>query len=879
MTDTAASVEFLTKVFGPTTTCAVFVCSLPNDRNDPNEPGEKRLMSRDPEALSRFVGKWDRPGRGLFFCVGTIRDDAQPATPGGSPRSKANVAEIGLLNADIDLKDVSIGADEILSRLATLPLPPSFTVRSGNGVHAYWLLNEGIEADADTIERVEAALRQLGDLVGGDLKVAEIARLMRVPGSHNSKNGAWTPVTIATADYDRRYELDDVEDMLGYVSPIIHRKLQPIASALETAANPFLAVAQRLGFRPPIDVERRLASMTYQGVGENSVHETQLQVSASLLNTGMDIAEVVDVLMDTTRAAAGAFGARWNWPREERAVWKMCEDWRRKHPVAIRSAPPAAPKRRTDDDDVVQAEVVNGAPIVQLADARAKRDEKRAKPAKAKRERETAVQVVVADGVVEAIRQDAGDILLAEGDIWIYREGVWAVMSPTEEQWLKTLVQRGCDALGHAGDSKAANAAWKRLTEHPDLHRRQVHWDQSDVIVAANGMVDLKTRTFSPFDPERYARRKVGVAFEPGATCSKFRAFLQGCFSDRLPADRDALMSLLQECFGSMLAVRVLAREQRKALFLVGPSRTGKTQLATIARRLIGEPVASPSIMDMTKEFGLQALYGARAWIRDDAINENDQLDPARFKTIVTGEPVDVNRKGKTYVTTSFELPIVLTTNAMPRARDASDAIYNRSIVLDMTNVVDEVRADIERRALGFSSAAVLADALVEAEGPGILNWALDGLDRLRARGRFDLPEIVNQSVQRFKDANNPIAEWARVALVKSTVTKVEKSDLLCCLHGWQKEEHGDDAKAMGGRALYVRLQAVMPGIDLKVKANGGRFVGGLSLTDEGLTLWQHHRDAALRGGASGSSIDKSHVNKAWKSPLKAAEDPNATRF
>ena len=339
-------------------------------------------------------------------------------------------------------------------------------------------------------------------------------------------------------------------------------------------------------------------------------------------------------------------------------------------------------------------------------------------------------------------------------------------------------------------------------------------------------------------------------------------------------------MLLLQECFGSMLAVRALAREQRKALFLNGPSRTGKTQLATMARRLIGDPVASPSIADMSKEFGLQALYGCRAWIRDDAINETDVLDPARFKTIVTGEPVDVNRKGKTYVTTSFEIPVILTTNAMPRARDSSDAIYNRSIVIDMTNVVDEVRAEVERRRLGFTAAAVLADALVEEEGPGILNWALGGLDRLRERGRFDLPECVSASVQRFKDANNPIAEWARVALRRSPGTKVEKSDLLCCLHGWQQEEHGDDAKATGGRALYHRLTSVMPGIDTKVKVEGVRFVGGIALSEEGLTLWQRHHDGSqLRGGSGGSSTNSGFVNKPWKAPQTEQEDANAVRF
>jgi hypothetical protein len=51
-----------------------------------------------------------------------------------------------------------------------------------------------------------------------------------------------------------------------------------------------------------------------------------------LLNRGTSIDEVVEVLLAATRAAAGSFGQRWNWQREERAIRGMCETWLAKHP-------------------------------------------------------------------------------------------------------------------------------------------------------------------------------------------------------------------------------------------------------------------------------------------------------------------------------------------------------------------------------------------------------------------------------------------------------------------------------------------------------------------------------------------------------------------
>ena len=70
--------------------------------------------------------------------------------------------------------------------------------------------------------------------------------------------------------------------------------------------------------------------MRYQGSGDTSIHQTQLAVSAALLNRGVAVDEVVATILAATRTAAGDAGARWNWHHEERDVRKMCETWQRK---------------------------------------------------------------------------------------------------------------------------------------------------------------------------------------------------------------------------------------------------------------------------------------------------------------------------------------------------------------------------------------------------------------------------------------------------------------------------------------------------------------------------------------------------------------------
>ena len=224
-----------------------------------------------------------------------------------------------------------------------------------------------------------------------------------------------------------------------------------------------------------------------------------------------------------------------------------------------------------------------------------------------------------------------------------------------------------------------------------------------------------------------------GREYGEGATCPRFEALLSNMLG------RADLIDMVQEWLGAALAIGSLSREERRALLIVGPSRSGKTELAKIFSLLFGGPIATPSVADVSEDrdrFALSRLYGASAWVRDDAINEGDKLNPQRFKTIVTGEPVDIGIKHRPTVPGHrFEIPVCLTANALPKAIDGSDAIFNRSIILRMENVISDEVAAKAREANGVGPGGSIGSAIFEAEASGILNWALAGLARLRERG------------------------------------------------------------------------------------------------------------------------------------------------
>jgi hypothetical protein len=320
LTGPQVAAKFIVEMFGVTTDQPVHLCRYGNDKG--GDLPFRATNTRVPADIEGFVKQYDKPGGAVYFCRGTLK-------PGAKGRTKPDVAEIGFLWADVDFKDISDDKACVERRLANLKYPPSYTVFTGHGIHCYWQLTESVDAQA-MMDRVEDDLRLLADLVGGDRQVCEIARVMRLPGSHNSKfQGEMIPVEILTSS-GKRYELDDLEEMLSETSPVILRKKRP--AVITAAEDDGFAEYAREGFKLPINVDARLRAMTYMGGDEAGIHPTQVSVTAALMKRGEPIDEVVELVLAATRTAAGDYGLRWNWRAEEKSIREMCETALKKYP-------------------------------------------------------------------------------------------------------------------------------------------------------------------------------------------------------------------------------------------------------------------------------------------------------------------------------------------------------------------------------------------------------------------------------------------------------------------------------------------------------------------------------------------------------------------
>jgi hypothetical protein len=250
-----------------------------------NRGGTKSNLQTFKPTRTTWYNSGDEPpmlptGTDVYFGVNPCT--AIPPTnavgelaPTSAIRSQVNyIAALNCLYAEFDAKDFGGSLDETLAHVRGLAVPPSVLVASGGGYHAYWLLDEPFVLDADeTRQRAVDVQARWTTFVRGDKPAKDIARVLRVPGTLNSKYEPARPVTFVDADYSRTYALDALHATLPAVAPRTARTPRTNAPPCHTDGLPpgvaqpsvdFLAISKAAAALARLSTARR---DDYEGEG------------------------------------------------------------------------------------------------------------------------------------------------------------------------------------------------------------------------------------------------------------------------------------------------------------------------------------------------------------------------------------------------------------------------------------------------------------------------------------------------------------------------------------------------------------------------------------------------------------------------------------
>lgn len=150
-----------------------------------------------PADVDAAATQLDSAGVDAYFALATFNEHSRKAEHAQSMRAFFVDIDCGEGKPYVD---APAGAQALAEFVRDANLPTPFVVESGGGIHAYWPFTE--EVSISTWEPAARAFKTLcvTHKLGIDLSVtADAARILRVPGTHNYKNGGKRPVQIAVS--------------------------------------------------------------------------------------------------------------------------------------------------------------------------------------------------------------------------------------------------------------------------------------------------------------------------------------------------------------------------------------------------------------------------------------------------------------------------------------------------------------------------------------------------------------------------------------------------------------------------------------------------------------------------------------------------------
>ena len=314
----------------------------------------------------------------------------------------------------------------------------------------------------------------------------------------------------------------------------------------------------------------------------------------------------------------------------------------------------------------------------------------------------------------------------------------------------------------------------------------------SDLLPCVNGLVYLPDLQILRHDPKYFNLTSLPVAFNPDAPePTEWLLFLKSLWGD----DPEAI-ACLQEIFGYLLTTDT---RQQKIFAIVGPRRSGKGTIARILRSLLGQDnVVSPTLRSLGQQFGLAPLiHKPLAIIADARLGaRSDSAGMVERLLNISGEDaLTIDRKYRDPWTGKLSTRFLMLSNELPRIPDTSGALAGRFVLLTL-NRSFYGREDTE-----------LTERLSGDLGD-ILRWSLDGLHRLRERGRFKLPRSSQDAVQELEDLGSPVGAFARDCCDIGPGCEVQVRAMFDAWKAWCNDQGRDHA----GSGRFLRHRAGVRG-------------------------------------------------------------------
>lgn len=371
------------------------------------------------------------------------------------------------------------------------------------------------------------------------------------------------------------------------------------------------------------------------------------------------------------------------------------------------------------------------------------------------------------------------------------------------QEWIQVtrdMVGAGRDKWATKSRSQRSTNAAIGLAQSMDLTFSATDWAPNrDLLNVRNGVLNPKTLEFMEHDPKFLMVHQFGTSYIPGATCARFERFMTDAVPDPV------MRSYVQRALGYSL----LGDADQRSIFLIyGPSGTGKSTLIDTIRSVFGDygATATSGVFHAKDSPGgpspdLHALIGCRfittSETSESAIFDEDLLKRLSGRDQITSRPL----YGKPVEWTP-ECVLWIATNNPPKFNSDDNAIWRRVKLVPFMTVFQ-----------GAGEVSDFARRHLIPEGPGILNWLVEGLQQYLAGGLNTPDEVIALAIEQRNESDS-VARFLQDRLADGLLQfgeghRVECQYLYDQYQAWARQT-GERGGGLGNRRFAHRLVSLV---------------------------------------------------------------------
>ncbi|WP_336053834.1 DNA primase family protein [Streptomyces sp. CA2R101] len=342
------------------------------------------------------------------------------------------------------------------------------------------------------------------------------------------------------------------------------------------------------------------------------------------------------------------------------------------------------------------------------------------------------------------------------------------------------------------------------------------------------GPVDLFTAQLCKPDPACDLHTRATSVAPQAMDTPRWNRFLADTFGD--DAEGREMIDFLQLLLGYSITGDVSAQVLP---FLHGEGKNGKSVLLDTMIQILGDYAASAPpgfLMDRgayaEHSTELTELHGRRLLVCSE-LKPDDRFDESRIRLLTDGEKIKARRMQQDYFSFNPTHHLWLLGNHCPEVSTGSLTFWRRIRLVPLTRTVSQ-----ERRIDN------LAFELVRNEGPGILQWLIEGARRyLTTRDSLKGPERVRIATNAYATTEDHIGrfldEFCTLGPDRESELCVEQGLLYTKYSAWCTFGQGTRPAAPRAFAARVRQEVGLISPAEMIKSSGRKYYPGLALASD----------------------------------------------